>query len=150
MKRVLIIGRTGAGKTTLCQALFRRSLTYQKTQVVQVFDLCLIDTPGEYIENRSLYRALNVTAVEAELVFLLQDCVQLSNVFPPGFAMMFQGKPVYGIVTKIDLAESGTLERAEANLQAAGCLEVFRVSSTLETGVQALRNLLQMDGEENE
>lgn len=149
MKKVIMIGRTGAGKTTLCQALFERELSYKKTQAIQVLDHCLIDTPGEYMENRSLYRALNVTSAGAEFIFLLQDCVNLSNVFPPGFAMMFQGKPVYGIVTKTDLAqEDKEILRAEKNLKAAGCRKVYRVSNTQKEGLTALRELLEMESKD--
>lgn len=146
MKRVIMIGRTGVGKTTLCQALCDRELAYQKTQTVHILDHCLIDTPGEYIENRSLYRALNVTSADAQMIFLVQDCLNLQSVFPPGFSMMFQGKPAYGIVTKTDLTQDErVIAKAEKNLKAAGCRQVYRVSNTRGEGLREIRRLLQMD-----
>jgi ethanolamine utilization protein EutP len=51
MARVMLIGRTGAGKTTLIQALEGMALDYSKTQAVEYLDK-YIDTPGEYSENR--------------------------------------------------------------------------------------------------
>ena len=47
MRKIMFIGRTGAGKTTLTQALKGEDITYQKTQDVQHFN-AIKDTPGEY------------------------------------------------------------------------------------------------------
>ena len=56
MRKIMFIGRTGAGKTTLTQALKGEDITYQKTQDVQHFN-AIIDTPGEYCENKELAHA---------------------------------------------------------------------------------------------
>ena len=45
MRKILLIGRTGAGKTTLTQALKGEKLNYKKTQYIN-FQGALIDTPG--------------------------------------------------------------------------------------------------------
>ncbi len=47
-KRIMLVGRSTAGKTTLCQRISRRDLAYHKTQTVQVINQTMIDTPGEY------------------------------------------------------------------------------------------------------
>ena len=46
-KRIILIGRSAAGKTTLCQRINNEELKYHKTQTVQVINQCMIDTPGE-------------------------------------------------------------------------------------------------------
>ena len=51
MKKIILIGRSEAGKTTLIQALKGENIQYHKTQYVNHFDV-LIDTPGEYIESK--------------------------------------------------------------------------------------------------
>lgn len=51
MKRVILIGRSMAGKTTLCQYISRQDLKYNKTQTVEVVNGTMIDTPGEYLDN---------------------------------------------------------------------------------------------------
>lgn len=45
MKKIILIGRSGAGKTTLTQALKGEEIKYHKTQYVNYFE-CIIDTPG--------------------------------------------------------------------------------------------------------
>ena len=51
-KRIILIGRSTAGKTTLCQRINNEELHYYKTQTVQVINKNMIDTPGEYLERR--------------------------------------------------------------------------------------------------
>lgn len=134
MKRIMLIGRTGAGKTSFCQALNNQELEYKKTQAIEILDNA-IDTPGEYVENRSLYRALVVTAADADMMVLLQDCTDMQTIFAPGFTGMF-GKPAIGLVTKIDLADSpDQVQEAEEKLALAGCERVFHTSNTLRSGI---------------
>ena len=37
-KRIILIGRSAAGKTTLCQRINHEDLSYHKTQTVQVIN----------------------------------------------------------------------------------------------------------------
>ena len=53
MRRILLIGRSESGKTTLKQVLRGEKITYKKTQYVSQYD-CIIDMPGEYAENMDL------------------------------------------------------------------------------------------------
>ena len=46
MRKIILVGRSEAGKTTLTQALKGEKITYHKTQYVNRFDV-IIDTPGE-------------------------------------------------------------------------------------------------------
>lgn len=46
MKKIMLVGRSGAGKTTLTQAMKGRRITYHKTQYINNYDV-IIDTPGE-------------------------------------------------------------------------------------------------------
>ena len=98
MEKIMLVGRTGVGKTSFCQAMKGETLHYHKTQAVQLLDNA-IDTPGEYIENRALYRALIVTAAEADLIVLMQDCTDEQCVFAPGFTSMFGNRP-WGLLRK--------------------------------------------------
>nr|WP_325196583.1 EutP/PduV family microcompartment system protein [uncultured Oscillibacter sp.] len=141
MKKIMLVGRTGAGKTTFCQALYGQELHYQKTQAVEVVN-STIDTPGEYLENRNLYRALIVTAADADLMVLLQDCTDEQCWFAPGFAGMF-GKPAIGLVTKTDLAaDEQTIRDAEEKLALAGCQRIFHISSKENTGINDVKTYI--------
>ena len=55
MQRMMLIGPSQCGKTSLTQCLRGEDLQYQKTQAI-VWSPATIDTPGEYLENRSLYK----------------------------------------------------------------------------------------------
>jgi len=59
----MLIGSIGAGKTTLSQALIDEIIRYKKTQSIEFGDY-IIDTPGEYLDNRVYYNALIVTSAE--------------------------------------------------------------------------------------
>ena len=53
MKKTLLVGRHGAGKTTLKQALRGEEIRYVKTQYMDYGDW-LLDSPGEYAEVHGL------------------------------------------------------------------------------------------------
>lgn len=138
-----MVGRIGCGKTTLCQRLFHQELTYKKTQMIELVGGAALDTPGEYMENRSLYRALLVSAAEADVVLLLQSCTQAESRFAPGMGSMFQ-KPVLGLVTKIDQSRGPEdIQRAEAALHLAGAQQVLRISSITGEGIPELLEALE-------
>ena len=61
MKRIMLIGPSQCGKTSLTQCMRGEALHYQKTQAI-VWSPTTIDTPGEYLENRCLYSALLASA----------------------------------------------------------------------------------------
>ncbi|CAH8772910.1 EutP/PduV family microcompartment system protein [Paenibacillus dendritiformis] len=142
MKTIIFAGSTGSGKTTLCQWLHGQEIAYKKTQAVETFDQA-IDTPGECIENRYLYKMLLVSSVDADVIGLVQDCTKEESYFPPAFATMF-AKPVIGIVTKTELARTDEdIAQARAFLQAAGAERIFEVSTVENVGVDALRAYLE-------
>lgn len=137
MKKVIFIGKTGSGKTTLCQKLHDLELNYKKTQSVEVYDES-IDTPGEYLENRFYYKALIVTAVDADIIALVYDCTEEESYLAPGFATMF-AKETIGVITKIHSAEDeGAIKRAEEILNAAGVGKVFKVDTLAGRGIDEL------------
>ncbi|UHA72517.1 EutP/PduV family microcompartment system protein [Paenibacillus sp. 481] len=142
MKKLIVAGSTGSGKTTLCQWLHGQEIAYKKTQAIETLDQA-IDTPGECIENRYLYKMLLVSSVDADVIGLVQDCTKEDSYFPPAFATVF-AKPVIGIVTKVELAQTlAQIAEARAHLQAAGAEYIFEVSTIENVGVEALRNYLE-------
>lgn len=140
MKRMLLIGRTGHGKTTLVQAVNRLEAIHRKTQTLE-FHPNMVDTPGEYLENRQFYRALIVTSVECDIIALVQSCDAEDCIFPPGFASIFT-KPVIGIVTKAD-SEFCMEDNAVMHLERSGAKEIYITSSVTGEGMEAVRKLLE-------
>lgn len=139
MKKLMLVGRTGAGKTSLTQRLTGEAYGYKKTQAVDYCDF-IIDTPGEYVENKVYYKALIVSAMEADVVGLVQPADEPESCFPPGFASAF-GRHVIGIITKTDLAHDTS--RAVNYLQDAGVAYIYQVSSETKAGIEAIKELLQ-------
>ncbi|GAA0687216.1 MULTISPECIES: EutP/PduV family microcompartment system protein [Clostridium] len=142
MKRIIFIGKTGSGKTTLCQNLDNLELKYKKTQSVEIYNKS-IDTPGEYLENRYYYKALVVTSADADIIALVYDCTNEESYIAPGFASMFM-KDVIGIITKIDLAEDESLiNRAEKILKEAGVSTIFKVNTLSGEGMKELMSYIE-------
>lgn len=140
-KRIILIGHSQAGKTTLCQYLSHKALEYCKTQTVQIINQSMIDTPGEYIERRYMRGALMVSATDADMIVLVQDATDHSTIFPPAYTSMY-AKPAIGIVTKADLATENEIADAKKYLEFAGVQKIFVTSSVEGTGFEELTTLL--------
>lgn len=141
MKKTILMGVSGCGKTTLVQRLMGKEMVDQKTQMVE-HHLSFIDTPGEYLEQRNLYRALIVTAADAEMIGLVQACGAENTWLPPSFALSF-ARPVFGIISKSDLAASeADVEFARETLLRAGAERVFMISAKAGTGLEPLLEYL--------
>jgi ethanolamine utilization protein EutP len=139
-KRVLLIGRSGCGKTSLIQRIHNESLLFRKTQAA-VYHLDFIDVPGEYLEVRVFYRALIMLTCEACAVAILQAADDTKNLYPSGLTRTFS-KPVIGVVTKTDTAQSDS-ERAADVLREAGAQQIFLTSAVSGEGVDALGRYLE-------
>ncbi|WP_099466524.1 EutP/PduV family microcompartment system protein [Konateibacter massiliensis] len=144
MKKIILMGRSECGKTTLRQALKGDTLHYHKTQYVNHYDV-VIDTPGEYAENHTLGRALALYSYEADVVGLLISATESYSLFPPCVTAV-STRPVIGIVTQID-EENGNPEQAEEWLRLAGCETVFFVSSYTGEGIWQIIDYLKEDGD---
>ncbi|HIY15878.1 MAG TPA: EutP/PduV family microcompartment system protein [Candidatus Intestinimonas stercorigallinarum] len=140
-KRIILIGRSAAGKTTLCQRINQEDLIYHKTQTVQVINQTMIDTPGEYLERRYFRGALMVTATDADVVLLVQDATEEGTMFPPAYNTQF-AKPTLGVVTKSDIAAPEQVEHAKRYLRMAGAEKLFVTSSVSGEGVEELLRFL--------
>ncbi len=142
-KRVILIGPSRGGKTTLCQYMNQEDLIYNKTQAIEVVNGTMIDTPGEYLERTSMRGALIVTAVDADLIILVQPVNAAMNMFPPGYSSSF-AKPCIGVVTKADLGDDRQTEKAVKYLKTAGAEQVFVTSSYEGTGFDNFLEYLRL------
>lgn len=142
MKKIILIGRSGCGKTTLTQALRGEAISYRKTQYVNYTDR-IIDTPGEYAENKLLAGALALYAYETDVVGLLLSAAEQYSLYSPNITNMVN-REVIGIVTKCDL-EDARPERAANWLRLAGCHTIFPVSATTGDGIEAILDYLNRE-----
>lgn len=144
MKKLILIGRSESGKTTLIQAMRGDKIEYKKTQYVNNFNV-IIDTPGEYCETRNLGAALAMYTFEADVVGLLLSATEPYSLFSPCCAVL-ANRPVIGIVTKTDSPYANP-QRAAEWLKLAGCEKVFFTSSYVGDGVVDILNYLKEDGD---
>ncbi len=142
MRRLILIGRSEAGKTTLTQALRGEQIHYNKTQSIGYGEDFLIDTPGEYLQTATLGHALALYAYEADVVGLLMNAGEPYSLYPPNITCMVN-REVIGIVTQCN---EGNPDRAENWLRLAGCEKIFRVDSVTGEGVGALVDYLNEPG----
>ncbi|MDY2754501.1 EutP/PduV family microcompartment system protein [Dorea sp. YH-dor226] len=144
MKKIVLIGRSEAGKTTLTQALKGEKIEYHKTQYVNNFDV-IIDTPGEYAQTAGLGHALALYTYEADIVGLLVSATEPYCLFPPCCTPM-ANREVIGIVTKVDRKEANP-EQAKRWLELAGCKKIFFVNSKGNEGIAELLEYLKEEGD---
>ena len=67
MKKIFLMGRSEAGKTSLTQALKGEELHYVKTQYTNTED-DTIDSPGEYAESKHFSVGLACFSFEADVI----------------------------------------------------------------------------------
>jgi ethanolamine utilization protein EutP len=140
MKKMILIGRSGSGKTTLTQVLKGKKIKYDKTQYINYHDF-IIDTPGEYAENKELARALALYSYEADIVGLLLSATEQYSLFSPNITCM-ANREVIGIVTKADHKDAD-VQRAERWLRLSGCKKVFKVSAYTGEGIEDIIEYLK-------
>ena len=143
MQKTMLIGRTGCGKTTLTQKLMDEEVKYKKTQAVS-YKNKIIDTPGEYVENKMYYKSLLVLSADAKVIVLVQSAIDGATLFPPKFSTMFPKKDVIGVITKTDL-ENANIERSKKFLIEAGVTEVFTIGLEDSEGLEEIKKRLVVD-----
>ena len=140
MKRIIVAGNVASGKTTLCQYLNGMKLEYKKTQSVEVIN-SMIDTPGEYFQQRRYLRALISSAADTEVMIFVLDPTQEQSCLRTGLASTFL-MDVIGVITKADIATPEQIERGKELLRLAGVKTVFTVSAVTGDGMDELKEYL--------
>lgn len=140
MRKLVLMGRSEAGKTTLTQALRGEEIHYYKTQYVNNYE-SVIDTPGEYAQSHRLGKALALYTYEADVVGILVAANEPYSLFPPNVTCQ-ANRECIGIVTKIDLPNAN-IPLADRWLQIAGCKKIFHVNSIKGVGVPEILEYLK-------
>lgn len=146
MLKTMFIGEWKAGKSSLIRALSRADYTSRKVLAVDFFHN-FVNTPSEFLENRRFYPALITASADCDVLAFVQDATRHSCQIPPAFASMFNRR-VIGVITKIDRPEADIL-RARRFLEHAGVRDIFCVSVTQGTGMDALRAVVEGESPHN-
>lgn len=140
--KLMVVGGVGSGKSSLIAYLNGSGEVTKKTQAV-LYDALSVDTPGEYMENPSMYKYIMAAAQTVEYVLFLQDATQGRCIYPPGFAQSFNRKTI-GIITKVD-SEEMDVEHSKRFIQTLGVTgPVFKTSSMTGYGIAELKEYLEI------
>ncbi len=138
-RRIILMGRSRCGKTTLIRRMHDLDMEYHKTQAVEIYSDA-IDTPGEFIDTPFFRRAAITTACDAQIVGFVHDCGSDLCRLPQMFSLTF-AKPVIGIITKADTPETDT-SVAENFLRNAGARRIVVTSALTGRGIKELLDLI--------
>lgn len=138
MRKAMFVGAHNSGKTTLIQRLHHQKIQSSETQSIEFCD-DMIDTPGEYTENRHFYTPLITTSVNAKMIAVIQSATDNRPIFPPGFVTMFQPQAI-GIINKIDIATPAEIDYAVGQLREAGIQQIFKVSALTGEAIPTLND----------
>ena len=144
MRRMVLVGRSECGKTTLKQVLRGERITYKKTQYVSQYD-CIIDMPGEYAENLDLAHAIDLYVAEADVVGIVLSATEPYSLYPPDVTTLGNRDEI-GIVTKID-HWCADPEQAARWLRLTGCKKIFFTSAYTGEGIDEIVKFLEEEHE---
>lgn len=142
MKKLFLMGRSEAGKTSLVQAMRGEELHYEKTQYTSA-DEDAIDSPGEYAESKQFSVGLACFSFEADVIGIVQAADEPFNLFGPSLHTFVQ-RPLIGIITKTD-SPYANVPMIEQWMINAGCDRIFRVNNVTREGVGELLEYLAED-----
>lgn len=142
MKKMFLLGRSEAGKTSLTQALRGEELHYVKTQYTNA-DEDTIDSPGEYAESKRFSVGLACFSFEADVVAMVQAADEPFSLFGPG-GRSFILRPLIGIITKID-SPWANVPMVRQWLVNAGCERIFLINNVTREGIEELMEYLAED-----
>ena len=139
-RKIILVGRSRCGKTTLIRRLHNLDMQYHKTQSIEAW-ADAIDTPGEYTDTPFFSRGAAITpAYDADIVCFCHDCGNDICRLPQMFSMSF-ARPVIGIVTKADTEDTPT-EQAITFLENAGARHIVITSALTGRGIEELIDLI--------
>lgn len=139
MKKLFLMGRSEAGKTSLTQALKGEELHYVKTQYTNTNENT-IDSPGEYAESKCFSVGLACFSFEADVVAMVQAADEPFNLFGPG-GRSFILRPLIGIITKVD-SPHANIPMVRQWLVNAGCERIFLINNVTREGIDELMEYL--------
>ncbi|HBA49588.1 MAG TPA: ethanolamine utilization protein EutP [Lachnospiraceae bacterium] len=142
MKKLFLMGRSEAGKTSLTQALRGEELHYIKTQYTSSDD-DTIDSPGEYAESKHFSAGLACFSFEADAVAVVQAADEPYNLFSPSLRS-FILRPLIGIITKID-SPYANIPMVRQWLTNVGCERIFLINNVTREGIGELMEYLEED-----
>ncbi|MCD8104549.1 MAG: EutP/PduV family microcompartment system protein [Lachnospiraceae bacterium] len=140
MKKMFLMGRSEAGKTSLTQVMKGEELHYQKTQYTYTGD-DMIDTPGEYAESKQVGVGLACFSFEADVVAIVCAADEPFTIFTCN-CNAFLNRPLIGIITKVD-SPYANIPMVRQWLENANCERIFCINNVTGEGLLELQEYLK-------
>ncbi len=121
-KKIMLIGSSGSGKTSLANIINGMSGTARRTQNM-VYGEKTLDVPGVYLESPWMHKHLIAAAQDASHVLMLVGQSSCRESYPPGFAKAFR-VPVIGVITRSG-EKTGNNDWCIRQLKKAGVQEPY-------------------------
>lgn len=146
MKKYVLVGAVGAGKTSLFNALMGDFELARKTQAVDYNALGGIDTPGEFFSHPHLYKAMISTTTDADIIIYVHSAEDSVCRLPRGILEIYKNKTLITVVTKIDLP-TVNLDKIHEMLKENGLKEpFFDLNTQNPSDIDRLKTYLQSLG----
>lgn len=103
LDNVVFVGEVDAGKSALIGQL-RKGLETNtgKTQAAIFYPGKVIDTPGEFIDNRALNGALLTTICNVKTIVVLQPATSKLYLPANGLFSVYGNKNIVGVISQVD------------------------------------------------
>ncbi|TKB56577.1 EutP/PduV family microcompartment system protein [Ferrimonas aestuarii] len=124
LKNVAFVGEVDAGKSALIDKLVEQSVHIGKTQSPNIYRGRVIDTPGEFIDNRAWNNALLSTISMVKTVVCLQPANAKRFSPVPGLLNVYANKNIVGVISKTDV-DDADIELAKSLMREANIPEPY-------------------------
>ena len=128
---IAFIGEVDAGKSALIDKLIDQETHTGKTQSPIFYQGQVIDTPGEFVDNRAWNGALLSTICSVKTIVYLQPANAKRFSPPSGLLRVYPNKTIVGVISKVD-APDADLEKATKFLRQNGVPEPYIQTSIFE------------------
>lgn len=141
MKKVILMGKKGSGKSTLRKKVENLDINFVITKSIELEDEFEHSYEGN-LNNEYSHNILNKLESDIEIIALLYDPTQSECLITPGLANKFSAE-VIGIITKIKKCESSiNIQIGRERLEIAGVSRIFEIDTKEEIGLDELFNYI--------
>ena len=139
--KIMLIGPSAAGKTTLIQRLIDEEIKYDKTQAVEYIGN-FIDTPGEYFNHPRWYHALITTLQDVDMLIYVHGANDPESRLPAGLLDIGVSKRQIAVISKTDMPDADVAATRKLLLETGFEEPIFELNSHDPQSVQQLVDYL--------
>ena len=142
MKRWIVVGLEGSGKSTICDLIEGESHSRKKTQDL-FYRPKTLEVPAAYLENAWMNNIIIMLAQnQGKANIFILDGSKLESMYSPRYAKAFT-KPSLALVTKADLMDQKDRVKALKIMEDLECDQVVFYSDLTKEGLADLQEWLE-------